>query len=99
MEGIVNPARCCPECASKDYVFRGRKKITAEADQPPAMETKYACRGCGHTWKERVTVKAGGAGTRVGIGWSRRVGHATGINLVGDPSRARRLLRSGVQPQ
>jgi DNA-directed RNA polymerase subunit M/transcription elongation factor TFIIS len=59
MEGIVNPARCCPECGSKDYVFRGRKKIAAEGDQPPALETKYACRACGHTWKERVAVKAG----------------------------------------
>jgi DNA-directed RNA polymerase subunit M/transcription elongation factor TFIIS len=59
MEGIINPARCCPECGSKDYVFRGRKKIAADGDKPPAVETKYACRGCGHAWKEQVPVKAG----------------------------------------
>ncbi len=59
MEAFVNPARCCPECGSKDYVFRGRRKVAAEKDQPAGVETKYACRGCGHTWKERVAVKAG----------------------------------------
>jgi hypothetical protein len=60
MDQFVNPARCCPECASKNYVFRGRKKIAAEGDQSPAVDTKYACRACGHTWKERVAVKAAG---------------------------------------
>jgi DNA-directed RNA polymerase subunit M/transcription elongation factor TFIIS len=59
MEGIINPARCCPECGSKDYVFRGRKIIVAEKDQPAAVETKYACRACGHTWREWVSLKAG----------------------------------------
>jgi hypothetical protein len=59
MEELVNPARCCPECSSRQYAFRGRKKIAAEVDQPPAIETKYACRECGHTWKERVAVNAG----------------------------------------
>jgi hypothetical protein len=59
MSPFVNPARCCPECSSKDYVFRGRKKLAAEAERPPAVETKYICRACGHAWKERVPVKAG----------------------------------------
>ncbi len=43
MDQLVNPARCCPECSSREYVFRGRKKLSAEADQPAAIETKYAC--------------------------------------------------------
>jgi DNA-directed RNA polymerase subunit M/transcription elongation factor TFIIS len=56
MEQFVNPARCCPECSSKQYVFRGRKKIAAEADQPAAVETRYMCKECGHAWRERVAV-------------------------------------------
>jgi DNA-directed RNA polymerase subunit M/transcription elongation factor TFIIS len=60
MYQLVNPARCCPECGSREYVFRGRKKLPAEAEQPAAVETKYACRACGHTWKERVVAKAAG---------------------------------------
>jgi DNA-directed RNA polymerase subunit M/transcription elongation factor TFIIS len=59
MSPFVNPARCCPECSSKEYVFRGRKKIAAEGDQPPAVETRYMCKNCAHAWKERVAVKAG----------------------------------------
>jgi len=59
MEQLVNPARCCPECGSKDYVFRGRKKIAAEAEQPAAVETRYLCQACGQAWRERVTAKAG----------------------------------------
>jgi DNA-directed RNA polymerase subunit M/transcription elongation factor TFIIS len=46
--------RTCPECDSKEYVFRGRKKIVAEGDQPAAVETKYMCKSCGHEWKVRV---------------------------------------------
>jgi DNA-directed RNA polymerase subunit M/transcription elongation factor TFIIS len=46
--------RTCPECASKEYVFRGRKKIAAEVDQAAAVETKYMCKSCGHEWKVRV---------------------------------------------
>jgi DNA-directed RNA polymerase subunit M/transcription elongation factor TFIIS len=60
MSPFVNPARCCPECGSKNYVFRGRKKVAAEGEQPAAVETKYACRACGHAWRERVTVEAAG---------------------------------------
>ena len=60
MEAFINPARCCPECGSKDYVFRGRKKIAAEAGQSAAVETRYMCRECGHAWRERVPVKAAG---------------------------------------
>jgi DNA-directed RNA polymerase subunit M/transcription elongation factor TFIIS len=59
MSPFVNHARCCPECGSSEYVFRGRKKVAAEADQPAAIETKYMCKECRHAWKERVTVKAG----------------------------------------
>jgi len=47
--------RKCPECGSGDYVFRGRKRIPTDPEQSEqaAVETKYACRTCGHTWKER----------------------------------------------
>jgi DNA-directed RNA polymerase subunit M/transcription elongation factor TFIIS len=60
MEALINPVRCCPECGSRDYVFRGRKKVPADAGKPPAVETKYLCRSCGHAWKERVPVKEAG---------------------------------------
>lgn len=60
MEAFVNPSRCCPECSSKEYVFRGRKKIAAEARQPAAVETKYLCKTCGHAWREKVPVKEAG---------------------------------------
>jgi DNA-directed RNA polymerase subunit RPC12/RpoP len=60
MDQLVNPARCCPECGSREYVFRGRKKLPAEAEQPAAVETKYRCRACGKEWKERVAVKEAG---------------------------------------
>jgi DNA-directed RNA polymerase subunit M/transcription elongation factor TFIIS len=59
MDPLVNPARCCPECDSREYVFRGRKKIEAENGQPAAVETRYACKACGHAWRERVTAKVG----------------------------------------
>ncbi len=59
MSPFVNPARSCPQCGSKEYVFRGRKKIAAEGEKPPAIETKYMCRECGHAWKERVPARAG----------------------------------------
>lgn len=50
--------RKCPKCSSGDYVFRGRRKIAAnsEKNEPAAVETKFACRACGHQWKERVPV-------------------------------------------
>src|SRR3954454_19555790 len=51
MKACVNPARCYPECGSREYVCRGRKNIPANLDQPPAVETKYACKACGHAWK------------------------------------------------
>jgi len=54
MDQLVNPARCCPECGSKDYTFRGRKKVAAEAGRSDAVETKYRCRACGHEWRERL---------------------------------------------
>jgi hypothetical protein len=60
MDQLVNPARCCPVCRSREYVFRGRKKISAGAGQPAAVETKYACKACGHAWKENVPVKEAG---------------------------------------
>jgi hypothetical protein len=58
MDQFIKPGRCCPECGGREYLFRGRKKIAAEAGQPPAVETKYACKACSHAWKERVAVKA-----------------------------------------
>lgn len=57
---LVNPARCCPECGSREYVFRGRKKFPAEAEQPTTVETKFRCRACGKERKERVPVKEAG---------------------------------------
>jgi DNA-directed RNA polymerase subunit M/transcription elongation factor TFIIS len=59
MGQLVNPARRCPGCGSKDYAFRGRKSIPAEAGRPAAVETRYRCKACGHAWKERVAVGAG----------------------------------------
>jgi hypothetical protein len=60
MDQLVNPARCCPKCGSREYVFRGRKKLPTEAEQPAAVEAKYACKVCRHGWKERVLVKEAG---------------------------------------
>jgi DNA-directed RNA polymerase subunit M/transcription elongation factor TFIIS len=60
MEAFVNPARHCPECSSREYLFRSRKKVPAEAGQPAAIETKYLCKACGHAWRERVAVKEAG---------------------------------------
>ena len=56
MDQFVNPARCCPECSSKDYVFRGRKKIEAQPvkGEKAAVETRYRCKACGKEWRERV---------------------------------------------
>ena len=56
----MNPAQCCLECGSREYVFRGMKKIAAEARQPVAVETNYMCRSCGHAWKERVAARCSG---------------------------------------
>jgi rubredoxin len=60
MDQLVNATRCCPECSSSEYVFRGRKRLPAEAERPAAVETRYACKACGHVWKERVPVKEAG---------------------------------------
>jgi hypothetical protein len=48
--------RGCPECGSGDYGFRGRKHIKPDPAKgtEAAVETKYSCKGCGHTWKVRV---------------------------------------------
>jgi hypothetical protein len=58
MDQLINGVRCCPACSSREYVFRGRKKIAATSEQPAAIETKYMCKACGHAWRERVVVKA-----------------------------------------
>ncbi len=60
MDQLVNPARCCPECGSKQYAFRSRKKVPAGAGKQAAMETRYKCKECGHEWRERVAVKEAG---------------------------------------
>jgi hypothetical protein len=57
MDQVVKPARCCPECGSREYAFMGREKVPAEAGQPAGIETKYTCKGRGHAWKERVCVR------------------------------------------
>jgi DNA-directed RNA polymerase subunit M/transcription elongation factor TFIIS len=49
--------RACPKCGSTDYLFRGRKKVSAEPGKPEAVETKYRCRACGHEWEVRVGAK------------------------------------------
>ena len=53
MNPLVNPARCCPECGSKRYVFRGRRRIAAEGAKQPALETKYQCKACGHACRSK----------------------------------------------
>lgn len=47
--------RTCPKCENKDYVFRARKTVEPEPGKQ-AVETKYLCRGCNHTWKEQQPV-------------------------------------------
>jgi hypothetical protein len=60
MDQLINPNRCCPKCTSKDYAFRGRKKLPAQAELPAAFETKYAYKSCGHAWKEKVPLREAG---------------------------------------
>ncbi len=61
MDQLVNPARCCPKCGSREYVFRGWKKLPTEAEQSAAVETKYRCKACGKEWKVRVSERQSGA--------------------------------------
>jgi hypothetical protein len=49
MDGQTTGKRSCPACGGGNYTFRGRKQIDGE--QGPMLETKYACRACGHAWK------------------------------------------------
>jgi hypothetical protein len=56
MEQLVNPGRCCPECGSREYVFRGRKQVAPAQGQPGTIETKYRCKGCGKEWRVRMPV-------------------------------------------
>jgi DNA-directed RNA polymerase subunit M/transcription elongation factor TFIIS len=58
MEPLVNPARRCPKCGSSDYVFRGRKNVSAEAGPAVTAETTYRCKACGNAWKERIALFA-----------------------------------------
>jgi DNA-directed RNA polymerase subunit M/transcription elongation factor TFIIS len=60
IDQLVNPDRCCPKCESREYEFRGRKKLPAEEGQPAAVETKYRCKACGHAWREKVAVHKAG---------------------------------------
>jgi DNA-directed RNA polymerase subunit M/transcription elongation factor TFIIS len=45
------PTKTCPKCGSRDYTFRGRRKIEPAEDQEAAVETKYRCKTCLHEWK------------------------------------------------
>ena len=56
MDTSLTFARTCPECQSRGYVFRARKTVEPEPGKP-AVETKYRCRSCGHTWKEQQEVR------------------------------------------
>jgi DNA-directed RNA polymerase subunit M/transcription elongation factor TFIIS len=60
MDQLIDPARRCPKCSSREYLFRGRKKIAGERGQEAAVETKYRCKSCGHEWRVRVPVKEAG---------------------------------------
>jgi DNA-directed RNA polymerase subunit M/transcription elongation factor TFIIS len=55
MDQNLTAKKTCPECGSGDYVFRGRKKLTAnpEKGEPEQWETKRHCRSCGKEWKEK----------------------------------------------
>jgi DNA-directed RNA polymerase subunit RPC12/RpoP len=48
--------RCCPACGSREYAFRGRKKIV-EHGQPEQWETKYRCLACQQDWTDRMPVR------------------------------------------
>ena len=39
------------------FGFRGGRKIAAENGYAEAMDTKYRCKACEHTWTEREPVK------------------------------------------
>jgi hypothetical protein len=41
MDQLVNPARCCPECGSREYVVRGRKYLPLETERPPPWWSKH----------------------------------------------------------
>jgi YgiT-type zinc finger domain-containing protein len=45
--------RRCPECGSKEYQFRSRKKMVDEAGKK-VVETKYRCKECEKEWWEKV---------------------------------------------
>jgi DNA-directed RNA polymerase subunit M/transcription elongation factor TFIIS len=47
--------RKCPACGSRDYLFRGRKKIAPRPGQGEAIETKFRCKPCAHEWTESAT--------------------------------------------
>lgn len=57
MDTSLTFRRTCPKCGSKDYVFWARKTVESGPCRP-AVETKYLCRSCQHTWKEQQPAKA-----------------------------------------
>jgi hypothetical protein len=52
--------RVCPKCGGGDYLFRGRTTVAPQPCQEggAVVETKYACKGCGHEWRNRTEAKA-----------------------------------------
>lgn len=55
VEQEVSNVRKCPACGSRDYVFRGRKKIASQPGRAEDIETRFRCKPCAHVWKERAT--------------------------------------------
>ena len=72
MGQLVNPARRCPRCGSREYAFRGRKEVAAEAGRPAAVETRYACKACGHVRQGLGALLAPAASVKPAQVWYQR---------------------------
>ena len=52
MEQPARPSRACPECGSRNYEFRSRKKVQGQKGEE--TETKYRCKSCQHEWRVKT---------------------------------------------